>query len=148
MRRTLAGEFPIVNKYLVSELHNRGLWNRGLYEQLILTNGSVQGNSEIPMDIQELFKTAREIKKIPLLELAAIRGRYCCQTQSMNLYIEGKESDANLLHNCHMKSWKLGLKTASYYIHSMPAARPQNFVIDPRNEKKVVDEVVCESCSA
>jgi ribonucleoside-diphosphate reductase alpha subunit len=149
-RRTLAGEFPLVNKYLVTELIRLGLWNRAMYERVVLAGGSIQAIPEIPADLRLLFKTARELKKVPLLELAAIRGRYVCQTQSMNLYIDGKASDVQLLHNCHMKSWKLGLKTASYYTHSMPAARPQNFAIDPRTERRVAaeDEVACENCSA
>lgn len=153
-RRTLAGEFPIVNKYMVENLIMRGLWNREMYERLILAGGSIQNIPEIPDDLKNLFKTAREIKKVPLLELAAIRGKYVCQTQSMNLYIDGKPSDVQLLHNCHIKSWKLGLKTASYYTHSMPAVRPQNFAVDIRLEmqqvqqKKDEDEPACLNCSA
>jgi ribonucleoside-diphosphate reductase alpha chain len=154
-RRTLAGEFPLVNKYLVTELIRLGLWNRAMYERVVLAGGSIQAIPEIPAELKVLFKTARELKKVPLLELAAIRGRYVCQTQSMNLYIDGKPSDVQLLHNCHMKSWKLGLKTASYYTHSMPAARPQNFTIDPRTERRIAaaaavesEEPTCENCSA
>lgn len=162
-RRTLAGEFPLVNKYLVQNLIHAGLWNRSMYERIVLAGGSIQSIPEIPTDLKVLFKTAREFKKVPLLELAAIRGRYVCQTQSMNLYIDGKASDVQLLHNCHMKSWKLGLKTASYYTHSMPAARPQNFAIDPRTESRhtflsssaasaaaavAEEEPACENCSA
>jgi ribonucleoside-diphosphate reductase alpha chain len=148
-RRTLAGEFPIVNKYLVRELLQRGLWNRAMYERLLVSGGSVQDVPTIPDDLKVLFKTAREIKKVPLLELAAVRGRYVCQTQSMNLYIDGKTSDMPLLHNCHIKSWKLGLKTASYYTHSMPAARPQNFAVDVRTEVVADPEAAeCVNCSA
>lgn len=151
-RRTLAGEFALVNKYLVKELIRLGLWNRAMYERVVLAGGSIQAISEIPDVLKVLFKTARELKKVPLLELAAIRGRYVCQTQSMNLYIDGKASDVQLLHNCHMKSWKLGLKTASYYTHSMPATRPQNFAIDPRTERlnsaAASSEPVCDNCSA
>lgn len=158
-RRTLAGEFPLVNKYLVQKLIDTGLWNRSMYERIVLAGGSIQSIPEIPADLKALFKTARELKKVPLLELAAIRGRYVCQTQSMNLYIDGKASDVQLLHNCHVKSWKLGLKTASYYTHSMPAARPQNFAIDPRTESRhssstttssseAEEAAPCENCSA
>jgi ribonucleoside-diphosphate reductase alpha subunit len=151
-RRTLAGEFPIVNKYLVKDLIRRRLWDRNMYERLILTGGSVQDISDITDDLKSLYKTARELRKVPLLELAAIRGKYVCQTQSMNLYIDGKPSDMQLLHNCHVKSWRLGLKTASYYTHSMPAARPQNFAVDVRTEaasaRAASEEHECTNCSA
>jgi ribonucleoside-diphosphate reductase alpha chain len=143
-RRTLAGEFPIVNKYLVRELIRIGMWDRAMYEKLIVTGGSVQDIPGIPAELRLLFKTARELKKVPMLELAAIRGKYVCQTQSMNLYVDGKPTDMRLLHNCHMKSWSLGLKTASYYTHSMPAARPPNFAVDVRAEA----ESECTNCSA
>ncbi len=151
-RRTLAGEFPIVNKYLVTDLIRRGLWSRGLYERLILSGGSVQELPEVPVELKALYKTARELKKVPLLELAAVRGKYVCQTQSMNLYIDGKPSDMRLLHNCHTLAWRLGLKTASYYTHSMPASRPQNFAVDVRMEHRAVaapvEEPECTNCSA
>ena len=148
-RRTLAGEFPLVNKYLVTDLIRRGLWNRSMYERLILSGGSVQTITEVPDELKGLYKTAREIKKIPLLALAAIRGKYVCQTQSMNLYIDGNPSDMRLLHNCHLTSWRFGLKTASYYTHSMPAARPQNFAVDVRTESRATaEEPECTNCSA
>jgi ribonucleoside-diphosphate reductase alpha subunit len=121
-RRTLAGEYVMINKYLVQDLMNRSLWDHDMYNELIQQNGSVQGIVRIPSDLKERYKTVRELKKVPLLELAAIRGKYVCQTQSMNLYISGKTSDIQLLHNSHMKSWKLGLKTAVYYTHSQPAS--------------------------
>jgi ribonucleoside-diphosphate reductase alpha chain len=134
-RRTLAGEFVLLNKYLVKELIRRGMWNRETYEMLIKTRGSIQLFEEIPRDLKDLYKTVREIKRVKLLELAAVRGAYVCQTQSMNLFVDGKPSDFQLLHNCHVKSWKLGLKTAAYYTHSAPAAVAANVT-------------TCESCSA
>ncbi len=134
-RRTLAGEFVLLNKYLVKELIRRGLWDRAMYELLIASRGSIQLFEEIPADLKDLYKTAREIRRVKLLELAAVRGAYVCQTQSMNLFIDGKPSDFQLLHNCHVKSWKLGLKTAAYYTHSAPAAVAANVT-------------TCESCSA
>lgn len=145
-RRTLAGEFPLVNKYLVKEIIRIGMWNRAMYERLIVSGGSVQDIPGIPDGLKSLFKTARELKKVPLLQLAAIRGKYVCQTQSMNLYIDGKPSDMRLLHNCHLMSWRFGLKTASYYIHSMPAARPPNFAVDVRAESE--QQAECTNCSA
>lgn len=148
-RRTLAGEFPIVNKYLVTDLIRRGLWNRSMYEKMMLSGGSVQTIAEVPDELKGLYKTARELKKVPLLALAAIRGKYVCQTQSMNLYIDGKPSDMRLLHNCHLMSWRFGLKTASYYTHSMPASRPQNFAVDVRTELRAApEEPECTNCSA
>ncbi len=120
-----------------------------MYERLILSGGSVQTITEVPDELKGLYKTAREIKKIPLLALAAIRGKYVCQTQSMNLYIDGNPSDMRLLHNCHLTSWRFGLKTASYYTHSMPAARPQNFAVDVRTESRATaEEPECTHCSA
>ncbi len=121
-RRTLSGEFTMINKYLVQDLINLSLWDRDIYNELIQHNGSVQGIVRIPNELKSRYKTVRELKKVPLLELASIRGRYVCQTQSMNLYINGKSTDIQLLHNSHMKAWKLGLKTASYYTHSKPAS--------------------------
>jgi ribonucleotide reductase alpha subunit len=121
-RRTLSGEFTMINKYLVQDLINLSLWDRDIYNELIQHNGSVQGIVRIPNELKGRYKTVRELKKVPLLELASIRGRYVCQTQSMNLYINGKSTDIQLLHNSHMKAWKLGLKTASYYTHSKPAS--------------------------
>jgi ribonucleoside-diphosphate reductase alpha subunit len=137
-RRTLAGEFPIMNKYLVRDLIDLGLWNRTMYERLVSKGGSVKDIMEIPEELRNLYKTAREIKKVPLLELAAIRGRYTCQSQSLNVYIDGNDSDVRLLHNYHMKAWQLGLKTSSYYTHSLPKSNAAN----------VISGSVCESCSA
>ncbi len=139
-RRTLAGEFMMMNKYLVRDLIALNLWDRNMYEQLVASGGSVQDIEKIPENVRKIYKTARELRKVPLLELAAIRGKYVCQTQSMNLYIEGKSSDVSLLHNCHMKSWSLGLKTSSYYVHSLPPSKAANMITNGAG--------TCESCSA
>lgn len=146
-RRTLAGEFPILNKYLVRDLLARDLWSREMYERIIASGGSIQNIAAIPEELRSLYKTARELKKVPLLELAAIRGKYVCQTQSMNLYITGAAADVQILHNCHIKSWKLGLKTSSYYIHSLPAAKSAN-VVSSSPAVSAVSSESCVSCSA
>ncbi len=143
-RRTLAGEFPIMNKYLVRDLIEAGIWNKRMYERLVAAGGSVQGIEEIPDSIKSIYKTAREIKKVPLIELAAIRGRYVCQSQSLNVYIDGRDQDVRLLHNYHMRAWVLGLKTSSYYTHSLPRSTAANVVSSNVN----TNEPVCESCSA
>ena len=153
-RRTLAGEFVLLNKYLVKELIRRGMWDRETYELLIASRGSIQSFEEIPADLKALYKTAREIRRVKLLELAAARGPYVCQTQSMNLYVDGKATDFQLLHNCHMKSWTLGLKTAAYYTHSAPASTAANVVsrTTPTTQTAPTASAAptepCESCSA
>jgi ribonucleoside-diphosphate reductase alpha subunit len=150
-RKTLAGEFIIVNKYLMKELINRGLWNKTMRDKLIIKDGSVQTIDEIPADIKELYKTVWEIKQRVIIDQAADRGAFICQSQSMNLFMEAP--DFRKLSSMHFYSWTKGLKTGIYYLRSKAKAKTQQFTIDPRiakleNTHQQEDEAVCTSCSA
>jgi ribonucleoside-diphosphate reductase alpha chain len=148
-RKTLAGNFVIVNKYLVKDLMNLGLWNKNIKDMIIANNGSVQNISGISMDIKEIYKTAFEIKQKVIIDLAAERGPFICQTQSMNLFFE--EPTHKTLTSAMIYGWKAGLKTGSYYIRSRPKVQAQQFTIDPNLLKNMKEEssenVGCDSCS-
>jgi ribonucleotide reductase alpha subunit len=156
-RKTLAGNFVIVNKYLVRDLKNLGLWNKNIKDMIIANNGSVQSINGIPDDVKEIYKTAFEIKQKVIIDLAAERGPFICQAQSMNLFFE--EPTHKTLISAMIYGWKMGLKTGSYYIRSRPKVQAQQFTIDPnllkemnRVEEPVVlyctrENAECESCS-
>jgi len=118
-RRTLSGEFIIINKYLVKDLINIGLWNEDVKNMIIIQKGSVQNIAGIPEDIKEVYKTVWEIKQKDLIEMSAGRGKFICQSQSLNLFIEGV--NAAKLTAAHFHSWKLGLKTGMYYLRTKSA---------------------------
>ena len=150
-RKTLGGEFILLNKYLVQDLIDRDMWNKNIKDKLILGNGSVQNIPEIPEELRELYKTVWEIKQKNLIDMSADRGPFICQTQSLNLFME--EPDFKKLTSMHFYSWKSGLKTNSYYLRSKPRAQTQQFTIDPTFAKdnakpKQVEEVACteEAC--
>lgn len=121
-RRTLSGEFIIINKYLVKDLINLGLWNEDVKNLIIIHKGSVQNIPNIPDDIKEVYKTVWEIKQKDLIEMSAERGKFICQSQSLNLFIEGV--NAAKLTAAHFHSWKLGLKTGMYYLRTKSAVDP------------------------
>ena len=128
-RRTLAGEFIVVNKHLVSALLNKGLWTIALKDAIVANNGSVQGIAGIPADIQALFKTVWEIKQRVLVDMAAERGPYICQSQSLNLFLG--DPDYKKLSSMHFYAWKQGLKTGIYYLRTRAAASAQKFTVEP-----------------
>lgn len=138
LRRTLAGEFTCINKYLIKDLHELGLWSKDLMEKLIYYKGSVQYIKEIPQHIKDIYKTVWEVKQRSLIEMAADRGVYICQSQSLNLFFENP--NYSKLTSAHFLGWKLGLKTGSYYIRSQSAIDAQNFTIDPEKEKQLEQE--------
>jgi ribonucleoside-diphosphate reductase alpha chain len=129
-RRTLAGEFVVVNKYLVNDLIKIGLWNKTMKERIIAGDGSVQQINEIPEATRALYKTVWEIKQRVVIDMAAARVPYVCQTQSMNLYVE--DTDLAKMTNMHFYGWKKGLKTGVYYTRTRPKAKTMAFSIDPR----------------
>ena len=148
-RSTIAGDFVVINKYLVKDLMERGMWNKEMKDAIIAENGSIQGIDEIPMDLKNLYKTVWEIKQKVLIDLSVDRGPYVCQTQSLNLFFE--EPDSKKLTSALSYGWKNGLKTGSYYIRSRPKVQAQQFTIDPSKKKesaKATDYQVCEVCSA
>jgi ribonucleoside-diphosphate reductase alpha subunit len=132
-RRTLAGEFIIVNKYLLQDLKKLDLWNEMMKQQIISRNGSVQGIDQIPDAIQKLYKTSWELKQKVLIDMAARRGAFICQSQSLNLFV----ADPNYakLTSMHFYAWKQGLKTGIYYLRTRSPVMAQKFTIDPELQK-------------
>jgi ribonucleoside-diphosphate reductase alpha chain len=119
LRRTLAGEYIVVNKHLVKDLEEVDLWNDSIRNQLKLSNGSVQGIYEIPQEIRDRYKTSYELSQKVIIDLAADRQRFVCQSQSMNLFIANP--DFGKLSSMHLYAWKQGLKTGIYYLRSKSA---------------------------
>jgi len=118
-RRVLSGEFIIINKYLITDLIELNIWNKQIKSKLIANKGSVQNIDEIPQKLKDVYKTVWEIKQKALIELAADRAPFIDQTQSMNLFIQ--DCNTSKLTSAHFYSWKLGLKTGSYYIRTKAA---------------------------
>jgi len=149
-RRVLSGEFVIVNKHLLRDLVNMGLWNNEMKNQIIAANGSIQDIAEIPADIKELYKTVWEIKMRTIIDMAADRGAYICQSQSLNLFVSSP--NASKLTSMHFYAWKKGLKTGMYYLRTQAASQAVKFTIEsqggknmepvmPENAVAVVDEI-------
>ena len=136
LRRTLAGEFVVVNKHLVNDLKERGLWSKEMKDLMVKANGSVQNIIDIPDDIKELYKTVWEMSQKTIIDMAADRGVYIDQSQSMNLFVESPT--LSKLSSMHMYAWKTGLKTGMYYLRSKAKARPIQFSL----------EAECAMCSA
>jgi len=129
-RRTLAGEFIILNKYLLKDLIDRGLWSDDLKQKIVARNGSVQDIDEIPADLKPLYKTAWELKQRTLIDMAAARGAFICQSQSLNLFIS--DPTYSKLTSMHFYTWKKGLKTGCYYLRTKAPVTAQKFTVDPR----------------
>ena len=150
-RKTLSGEFIVINKYLINDLIDRGLWNKELKDTIILHEGSVQNIPEISDDLKAIYKTAWEIKQRHIIDMSADRGRYICQTQSLNIFME--EPDFQKLSSMHFYGHSKGLKTGSYYLRTRPKAKTQQFTIDPefaKKKRRCVEENAdsCVLCSA
>ncbi|MBC7387417.1 MAG: ribonucleoside-diphosphate reductase subunit alpha [Cryobacterium sp.] len=127
-RRVLSGEFTVINKHLVADLIDLGLWSKSLKDQIIQHNGSVQGIAEIPAKIREIYKTVWEIKQKRIVEMAATRSPFIDQSQSLNIHMEG--ANAAKLTALHFTAWKLGLKTGMYYLRTKAAADATKFTVD------------------
>jgi len=136
-RRVLSGEFMVVNKYLVEDLVARGLWTSEVRTSIIANNGSIQGMTELPEDIRELYKTVWEIPMKTLINLARDRAPFICQSQSLNLFLA--EPTQSKVSSMHFYAWKAGLKTGCYYLRTKAAAKAQQFTVEPP---------ACVSCSA
>ena len=128
-RQTLAGEFVIINKHLIKDLLDAGLWNTEMKNRIFTAGGSIQAIEEIPENIRALYKTAWEMKQKVLIDQAADRGIYVCQSQSLNLFVEDPEFSK--LSNMHFYGWKRGLKTGVYYLRTRPRAKITAFTIEP-----------------
>jgi len=128
-RRTLAGEFIVVNKHLVKVLLDAGLWSNEMKDAIIANNGSVQGLPGVPEHIQRIFKTVWEVKQKTLIDMAADRGPYICQSQSLNLFLA--DPDYRKLTSMHFYTWRKGLKTGIYYLRTKAVASAQKFTLEP-----------------
>ncbi|SEJ14513.1 ribonucleoside-diphosphate reductase alpha chain [Cyclobacterium xiamenense] len=137
-RRTLSGEFVVVNKHLMKDLIRLGLWNDSMKNRLIGANGSVQHIPEIPQHLKDLYKTVWEISQKVIIDMAADRGAYVCQSQSMNLFLQ--EPNFGKLTSMHFYAWKKGLKTGIYYLRSKAASSAIQFTVDKSQlDKKPVE---------
>jgi len=168
LRKTLAGEFTMVNQHLIKDLIRFDLWNKKIYEQILYDNGSIQKIRDIPSSIKEIYKTAFELKMTDLLNQAIDRSPFIDHMQSMNLFMA--KPQFNLLNSSHFFTWKNGLKTGMYYLRTQPTVDAIKFGLDPssvnsiKEERKqilrdagVVDGVcprneylksICDSCSS
>ena len=127
-RRVLSGEFAIVNKHLLKDLVKLGLWNDKLKNKIIAANGSVQNINEIPDNIKALYKTVWEMKMKTIIDMAADRGAFICQSQSLNLFIE--EPNFAKLTSMHFYAWQKGLKTGMYYLRTKAGVDAIKFTVD------------------
>lgn len=157
-RRTLAGEFIVINKHLMRDLEKLGIWSEMMKQQIIARNGSVQGIDQVPESIQKLYKTSWEIKQKTLIDLAVGRGAFICQSQSLNLFV----ADPNYakLTSMHFYAWKQGLKTGLYYLRTRAPVMAQKFTVDPELQKEAArseqqrllrknsEEEECTMCSS
>jgi ribonucleoside-diphosphate reductase alpha subunit len=139
-RRTLAGEFILVNKYLMQDLIALNLWNETLKNNIIQNNGSVQQIETIPIEIREKYRTVWEIPMKHLIDMSADRGAFICQSQSLNLWLE--DPNYNTLTSMHFYAWSKGLKTGIYYLRRRPKHQAQQFTIEPEKAG------ICEMCSS
>ncbi|XP_029842982.2 ribonucleoside-diphosphate reductase large subunit isoform X1 [Ixodes scapularis] len=141
-RRVLSGEFQVVNQHLLKDLTDRGLWNEDLKNSLIANNGSVQ-ELDIPDDLKELYRTVWEIPQKNILQMAADRGAFVDQSQSLNVHIA--QPNYGKLTSMHFFGWKLGLKTGMYYLRTKPAASAIQFTVDKTalRKKEQMNAVTC-----
>ena len=148
VRRTLAGEFVVINKYLMKELIDLGLWNLNIKNEIIKNKGSIQKVEGIPKVLKERFKIVWEIPMKHILEMAADRGAYICQSQSTNLWMQTPTYDK--LTAMHFFGWSKGLKTGIYYLRTKAKAAPQQFTIEPekKQQQSEEDDEECLMCGS
>jgi ribonucleoside-diphosphate reductase alpha chain len=135
-RRVLAGEFMVVNKYLVQDLNNLGLWTPDMRTEIMANNGIVQSIERIPAEVRELYKTAWEIPMKTIIQMSRDRAPFVCQSQSLNLFVA--EPTYSKLSSMHFYAWREGLKTGCYYLRTKAASSAQKFTVAPD----------CLTCSA
>ena len=147
-RRTNAGEFVLPNKYLLAELIEQGLWNEALKDNIILNKGSVQQLTDLSPHLREKYKTVWEMPMKHLIDMAADRGAYICQSQSLNLWVE--DPDYKALTAMHFYAWQAGLKTGIYYLRRKAKHQAQQFTIKPQEQQKEQNkkEEECLMCSS
>jgi ribonucleoside-diphosphate reductase alpha chain len=152
-RKTLGGEFVVINKYLIRDLIERGLWDKRMKDLILLNEGSIQNIEGISEEFKSIYKTAWEIKQRAVIDMSVDRGAYVCQSQSMNIFME--EPDFKKLSSMHFYGWSKGIKTGSYYLRTRPKTKMQQFTIDPnlaKNTEKAAVQLAepeaCLTCSA
>ncbi|KAJ2484128.1 ribonucleotide-diphosphate reductase subunit rnr1, partial [Coemansia sp. RSA 2320] len=145
-RRVLAGEFQVVNPWLLRDLVSRGLWNDSMRQRLIAANGSVQALPDIPEDLKRLYKTVYEIKQKVIIDLAADRGAFIDQSQSLNIHMDGPNYQK--LTSMHFYGWKRGLKTGMYYLRTKPAADAIKFTVDAETVADAVKKAATAAAAA
>jgi ribonucleotide reductase alpha subunit len=136
-RRVLAGEFTVVNKHLLRELTAKGVWTESVRNRIIAENGSIQNVPEISQEIRDIYRTVWEIPQRAILDMAADRAPYICQSQSLNIHIA--DPDSKKLTSMHFYAWKKGLKTGMYYLRTRPKADAIKFTVN--QEQLVADKV-------
>jgi ribonucleoside-diphosphate reductase alpha chain len=134
-RRTLSGEFIVVNKHLLRDLVKLGLWNDSMKQRLMAENGSIQNIPEIPTNIKELYKTVWEMSMKDIIDMAADRGAYIDQSQSLNLFIQ--DPNFGKLTSMHFYGWKKGLKTGMYYLRSQAATDAIKFTVEKQAQEQI-----------
>jgi len=132
-RRTLSGEYIVVNKHLLNDLVRLGIWNDELKQSLMAANGSVQNIEGIPQELKDLYKTAYELSQKVIVDMSADRGAYICQSQSLNLFVESP--NFGKLSSMHFYGWQKGLKTGIYYLRSKAAVDPIKFTLDKKHQR-------------
>jgi len=137
-RRTLAGEYIVMNKYLLKELLELNLWDEPMKQKIVAENGSIQNIDEIPTPMKLRYKTGWELSQKILIDMAAARGPYICQSQSLNLFMA--DPSFAKLTSMHFHTWKKGLKTGCYYLRTKAPVAAQKFTVDPRMLVKESDE--------
>jgi ribonucleotide reductase alpha subunit len=149
-RRTLAGEFVVVNKYLMKELIAAGQWNEQVKNNIIANKGSVQQLTILSEHVRNKYKIVWEMPMKQLIDMSADRGAFICQSQSLNLWLE--DPTYNTLTSMHFYSWKKGLKTGIYYLRRKGKHQAQQFTIEPENKPSTNEpkeqDGICEMCSA
>lgn len=150
-RRVLSGEFIVVNKYLMKDLVKLGLWNEEMKEQILISNGSIQHLEHIPKEIRDIYKTVWEIKQRSIIDMAADRAPFVCQSQSLNLFVENPT--VAKLTSMHFYAWKKGLKTGMYYLRTKAAAEAIKFTVGQTKKSDLKQECSllnpdCLSCSS
>jgi ribonucleotide reductase alpha subunit len=145
-RRTLAGEFVLVNKYLMKELINLGVWDEKIKNNIIANKGSIQQLTFLPEHTRNKYKIVWEIPMKHLIDMSADRGAFICQSQSLNLWVE--DPTYSTLTSMHFYSWKKGLKTGIYYLRRKAKHQAQQFTIEPESKEHKEEENICDMCSA
>lgn len=146
VRRTLAGEYACIHRQLLRDLVDRGLWNKTIKDAIIRDGGSIQNIQDIPIELRNLYKTSWDLKQRIIIDQAADRGPYVCQSQSMNLFVAAPTFAK--LTSMHLYSWKKGLKTLTYYLRSKPASRAAQVTVSNASSSAVSeDEEPCIHCS-